>query len=207
MRFLRIWLIVRDPAGTRTSPFRKDAQYSRFTTVPLRRPSADTAMIVSAALAGLRANYRSGFKLTKAGVMLLDLQPDKVQQGELALEEDEVQDRGRLMSTLDGLNLRYGRGTVLMASAGLVHEAGAQDAGVHNLLGGYADGAGVTGLFTQASRGLGSFHCVVPTQLQVVSIVNNLTTSGGPKTPKTINATEPRLISKFFNMHYVELNR
>jgi len=26
---------------------------------------------------------------------------------------------GRLMTTLDGLNMRYGRGTVLMASAGL----------------------------------------------------------------------------------------
>jgi len=51
--------------------------------------------------------------------MLLDLQPDTVQQGELALEEDDAIDRGRLMSTLDGLNQRYGRGTMLMASAGL----------------------------------------------------------------------------------------
>jgi len=30
----------------RTSPFRKDPQYSRSTTVPLRRPSADTAVPV-----------------------------------------------------------------------------------------------------------------------------------------------------------------
>ena len=40
----------------RTSPFRQDAQYSRSTTVPLRRPSADTSVIVAAALAGLRAS-------------------------------------------------------------------------------------------------------------------------------------------------------
>ena len=103
----------------RTSPFRKDPQYSRSTTVPLRRPSADTAVIVSAALAGLRAIYRPGFKLAKAGVMLLDLQPDTVQQGELDLQDDEVLHRGRLMTALDELNQRYGRGTVLMASAGL----------------------------------------------------------------------------------------
>jgi DNA polymerase V len=103
----------------RTSPFRKDEQYSRSTTVPLRRPSADTAVIVAAALAGLRAIYRPGFNYAKAGVMLLDLQPDTVLQGELALEGDDGQDRGRLMTTLDGLNLRYGRGTVLVASAGL----------------------------------------------------------------------------------------
>jgi DNA polymerase V len=103
----------------RTSPFRQDAQFSRTTTVPLRRPSADTAVIVAAALAGLRAIYRPGFKLSKAGVMLLELQPDTVQQQELALENDDVTDRGSLMTTLDSLNQRYGRGTVLMASAGL----------------------------------------------------------------------------------------
>ena len=98
----------------RTSPFRQDAQFSRTTTVPLRRPSADTAVIVAAALAGLRAIYRPGFKLSKAGVMLLELQPDTVQQQELALENDDVTDRGSLMTTLDSLNQRYGRGTVLM---------------------------------------------------------------------------------------------
>ena len=103
----------------RTSPFRSDPQYSRSITVPLRRPSADTAQIVAAALAGLRAIYRPDYKMAKAGVMLLDLQSDSVQQQELALEDDDVVERGHLMATLDGLNLRYGRGTVSMASAGL----------------------------------------------------------------------------------------
>jgi DNA polymerase V len=110
----------------RTSPFRSDTQYSRSITVPLRRPSADTALIVAAALAGLRAIYRPGFKMAKAGVMLLELQSDSVVQQELALEleDDDRQDRGRLMETLDGLNLRYGRGTVSMASAGIVGDRG-----------------------------------------------------------------------------------
>lgn len=105
----------------RTSPFRPEAQYSRSITVPLRRPSADTAVLVAAALAGLQAIYRPGFKYAKAGVMLLDLQSDHVQQGELALqpEDERIEDRSRLMSTLDQINDRYGRGTVLMASAGL----------------------------------------------------------------------------------------
>ena len=103
----------------RTSPFRKDPQYSRSTTVPLRRPSADTAALVHAALAGLRAMYRPGFLYAKAGVMLLDLQPGTVQQIELDLQDNNDKDRGRLMTTLDGLNQRFGRGTVLLASAGL----------------------------------------------------------------------------------------
>ena len=106
----------------RTSPFRPEAQYSRSTTVPLRRPSADTTMLVAAALAGLRSIYRPGFQIAKAGVMLLELQPDSVQQGELALEDEEGPDRTRLMKALDELNQRYGRGTVLMASAGLAGE-------------------------------------------------------------------------------------
>lgn len=106
----------------RTSPFHDDAQYSRSITVPLRRPSADTAVIVSAAVHGLKLIYRPGFKLAKAGVMLMDLQHDSVQQGELALEDDAVQNTSGLMTALDGLNQRFGRGTVQMASAGLAGE-------------------------------------------------------------------------------------
>ena len=103
----------------RTSPFRKDAQYSRSISVPLRRPSADTGAIVNAALHGLKTIYRPGFKLAKAGVMLLDLQSDTRTQFELDLQDDGVPDKGRLMTAIDGLNQRYGRGTLKMASAGL----------------------------------------------------------------------------------------
>lgn len=55
--------------------------------MPLRRPTADTTLIVAAGLAGLRAIYRPGFKLAQAGVMLLDIRPDSIGQSELALEQ------------------------------------------------------------------------------------------------------------------------
>lgn len=107
----------------RTSPFRKDPQYSRSIVVPLRRPTADTGAIVQATVLGLRAIYCQGFKYAKAGVMLLDLQPDSVIQGELDLGDDDsledIADKRRLMSALDAINKRYGRGTMKMASAGL----------------------------------------------------------------------------------------
>ena len=107
----------------RTSPFRKDPQYSRSIVVPLRRPTADTGAIVQATVLGLRAIYCQGFKYAKAGVMLLDLQPDSVIQGELDLGDDgsleDIADKARLMSALDAINKRYGRGTMKMASAGL----------------------------------------------------------------------------------------
>lgn len=79
-------------------PFRSEPQYSRSITVPLYRPSADTALIVEAAFAGLRAIYRPDYNKAKAGVMLLELQPDSVQQQELALEDDCVVERGHLMA-------------------------------------------------------------------------------------------------------------
>lgn len=104
----------------RTSPFRaQDRQYSRSVVVPLRRPTDDTAAISQAALAGLQAIYQGGFNYAKAGVMLLDLRPACQHQHELDLEGEEPDlNRGRLMQALDGVNARYGRGALQLASAG-----------------------------------------------------------------------------------------
>jgi DNA polymerase V len=49
-------------------------------TVPLRRPSSDTAVIVAAALAGLAAIYKAGYRYAKAGIMLLALQLNSMKQ-------------------------------------------------------------------------------------------------------------------------------
>jgi DNA polymerase V len=87
--------------------------------VPLRRPTADTALLVQGALLGLNAIYRDGFDYAKAGVMLMDLQSDQVQQKELDLEDEPQRDRTRLMVALDTVNARYGKSTVKMGSAGL----------------------------------------------------------------------------------------
>jgi DNA polymerase V len=102
----------------RTSPFRQnDRQYSRSATVPLRRPTADTTLIAQAAIHALREIFRPGFNYAKAGVMLLDLQDGSVEQAELDLDEPGV-DRSALMTTMDRINRRYGRGTLQLASAG-----------------------------------------------------------------------------------------
>jgi DNA polymerase V len=88
--------------------------------VPLRRPTHDSRDINQAALLGLQAIYRPGYRYAKAGVMLLDLRPAGLVQQELALEDDEA-DPGsqRLMQALDAVNLRFGRGTMALASAGM----------------------------------------------------------------------------------------
>jgi DNA polymerase V len=106
----------------RTSPLRPEAQYSRSITMSLRRPSADTGVIVAAALRSLRAIYRPGYQLVKAGLTLFELQPNTVLQAELDLQAEEASDRSGLIAAMDDLNQRYGRGTVQMASAGLLSD-------------------------------------------------------------------------------------
>ncbi|WP_338139927.1 Y-family DNA polymerase [Roseateles saccharophilus] len=103
----------------RTSPFRKkDAQYSRSVVIPLRRPCADTAAIVRAAIDGLHGIYKPGFNFAKAGVMLMDLQPAAEGQLELDLESDEpARDRDRLMTAVDVVNDKFGKGTLRIGSA------------------------------------------------------------------------------------------
>ena len=100
-----------------TSAFRPGPKYSRSLIIPLRRPTDDSVVMVNAAVRGIEAIYRPGFKFAKAGVMLLDLQDGSIDQGELDLEP-EPQLRGHLMGALAKLNERFGRGTVVMASAG-----------------------------------------------------------------------------------------
>jgi DNA polymerase V len=101
-----------------TSPFRPGPRFNRSIVVPLRRPTADTGKLVWAASAGMRRIYEPGFKMAKAGVMLLDLVPGSVLQGELDLEDEDHRDRTRLMEALDTLNQRYGKGTVHAGATG-----------------------------------------------------------------------------------------
>jgi DNA polymerase V len=70
----------------KTSPFRKhDRQHSPSLTVPLLHPSADTWVILGTAVRAIQQMYRPGFNYSKAGVMLVDLQPQGLQQSELDL--------------------------------------------------------------------------------------------------------------------------
>ncbi|RYF80350.1 MAG: DUF4113 domain-containing protein, partial [Comamonadaceae bacterium] len=105
-----------------TSPFRPGPRWANSLVVPLRRPTADTRLITQAAVLGLELMFQPGYNLAKAGVMLLDLCSAGVQQGELDLEDDPEQDRGKLMTAVDAINARYGKATVHSASTGLAKE-------------------------------------------------------------------------------------
>jgi DNA polymerase V len=107
-----------------TSPHRPGPQLSRSITIPLPRPTAETMLIVKAACVGLKAIYKPGYNIIKGGVMLMDLAPNTRVQLELGIEESSTpgQTSARLMSALDTLNDRYGRGSLRIASEGVAKE-------------------------------------------------------------------------------------
>lgn len=100
-----------------TSPFRPPPHFSRGVVVPLRKPTADTRSLVAAACAGIRFIYEPGYQIQKAGVILLDLVASSIHQAELDLGDNETDDKSTLMSAVDNLNRRYGRGTVFVSGA------------------------------------------------------------------------------------------
>ncbi len=102
-----------------TNPFREqDPQYSNSITIPLPNASCDTRLLVRAALYGLKKIYRPGFTYKKAGVILIGISDARVSQGALFIEHGAGEKSDRLMEALDRLNQRYGRNTVVIASAG-----------------------------------------------------------------------------------------
>lgn len=106
----------------RTNPNReKDPQYSKHVMVPLSQPSDDTLQLTKAALWVLKRIYKPGYAYAKAGVMLLELQPNTGIQGHLFLESADPIKRANLNETMDKINRQWGRGTLRLASAGFNH--------------------------------------------------------------------------------------
>ena len=101
-----------------TNSFRpQDAQYHASQTVTLAVASADTARIIRAALSGLAAIWRSGFRYKKAGVMLLDLLPAATVHAALFDQPDDARSITR-MRTMDLINAEYGRDTLTLGATG-----------------------------------------------------------------------------------------
>lgn len=107
-----------------TSPFRPGPRFNKSACIQLHPPTSDTAALVSAAVAGLRRIYESGYQLSKAGVMLMDLcSSTEHQQTDLLFEAPcTKRDHSQLMEAVDRINARYGKATVHMASTGQTQE-------------------------------------------------------------------------------------
>ncbi|MDR1945976.1 MAG: Y-family DNA polymerase [Desulfovibrio sp.] len=105
----------------RTALYGQEASYDRTANVTLPSPAANTKDLVRAAKEGLEAVFRPGYAYAKAGIMLFDLVPAGGRQGNLlewaGPDEGKRRDR-KLMSALDAVNRRFGRGTLRFAAEG-----------------------------------------------------------------------------------------
>jgi DNA polymerase V len=105
----------------RSSPFDGTAFYANAATTTLPLPSNDTAVLLAAALPLTERLFRPHKPLRKAGVILQDLQPVGLLQHHLLVPQTPEQQHRRdtLMAAVDGINRRYGSGTVQWAACGL----------------------------------------------------------------------------------------
>ena len=100
-----------------------EARFAKGIVCELPYPTDDTRLIIRAALQGLDAVFREGHAYAKAEVMLLDLR----QQGEFTddlFAETQPVAAEKVMSVLDSINNRWGRGTMRPARVPVTPEWG-----------------------------------------------------------------------------------
>lgn len=103
----------------RTNIFKPEVpQYQRAIRVPLREATADTRVLTGWALRILRDIFRPGYGYHKAGVILANILPEENRQFTLLGACEDVK-TALLMKALDGINERYGRGTLRVAAEGV----------------------------------------------------------------------------------------
>ncbi len=102
-----------------TNPYKeKSPQYQRSLVVPLSEPTCDTVKLVNAAVRGLRAIYLNGYSYKKSGVQLMGLQPKDSIQASL-FDDTAGQDKSnKLMTLMDAVNQRMGKGSMTIAASG-----------------------------------------------------------------------------------------
>lgn len=109
-------LCKRMRVSIRTGMFNPDeAKYAKGALVELPYPTNDTLLLTRAATEAVGQVYRSGFRYSKAEVLLMDLrQPGEFSDDMFAVSQPMACDR--LMSVVDEINGLYGRGMVRAAS-------------------------------------------------------------------------------------------
>ncbi|MBA1322970.1 Y-family DNA polymerase [Pseudomonas plecoglossicida] len=92
-----------------------ELHHAQGALVELPYPTNDTLLLTRAATEAVERIYQAGYRYSKAEVLLLDLrQPGEFTDDLFALSQPATCDR--LMSALDEINCRYGRGTVRSGS-------------------------------------------------------------------------------------------
>ena len=103
--------------GIRTNAFNANAkQYSNSITVKLPQASNQTNHFLKAATQGIEKIFRLGYEYKKAGIVLNNITDAGVTQPDLFMPQAD--DDNNLMSVLDEINNRFGKGTLRSAQEG-----------------------------------------------------------------------------------------
>jgi DNA polymerase V len=104
----------------RTNYFKPDEpRYENITHVALPVVTNDTAVLITAAHAGLEKIFRAGHRYQKSGVLVVGLEPEACRQLSLLAQPPEDEARRRtLMTAMDKINAKWGRGACSPAAAG-----------------------------------------------------------------------------------------
>ena len=102
----------------RTNLFNADPRYSASRATSLPIPSNDSRVLMHHAIPLLQTIWREGYRYAKAGIILNELGPEHMGQGDLFQPPPPHQNKA-LMQVMDRLNQRMGRGTVYQAATGI----------------------------------------------------------------------------------------
>ncbi len=100
----------------------EEPQYNPSMAVPLPQPTNDSLVINRWVQHAAGLLWREGYNYKKAGIMLGDISPISMVQGDLL--EPQAAGDNRLMKAIDGLNSRFGRGTIKVSTGGMRDEWG-----------------------------------------------------------------------------------
>ena len=105
-----------------TNRFKTDKpQYCNNASAKLPYPTASTSTLIKSALYCLEHIYKKGYPYKKAGVFLVDIQPDKHIQYDMFFPQKELvrKEESILMHCLDKINMIWGQSTLRMAAEGM----------------------------------------------------------------------------------------
>jgi DNA polymerase V len=109
----------------RTNPFSTLQPYYANSHLVVLPEAVDTpGQIISAAHKALREVFRSGYQYKKAGVMLLEISPNKKVQTNFLHNPDTYKTASRVAEVMEAINQKFGRHTLIPASTGLKREWG-----------------------------------------------------------------------------------
>ncbi len=102
-----------------TNRFRTELpQYNPTMAIPLVQATSNTITLQRYALAGLADMFKPGYEYKKAGVILSEICPASMYQGDMFSGHRE---KPELMEVMDQVNKRYGKGTLKLSQDGSRH--------------------------------------------------------------------------------------